>query len=283
MKRFWIIGILLVVLIGAGFFIGWVQRSIPPGNWAIGFSKTGGWESAVWEPGEFQWRWERLIPGNYSLYLFPVEVYPLSVVVKGELPSGTVYASVLEGLPSFMYEISIDLQFSFRKETFPELVKTEGLLPANLNQWVENKKQEIQQTLSIRIQETILSRLEASVPGSWQEACKTLVEQVWEERFSTFSLQSYTISFIQVPDYDLYKKGKELYLAVEEGKKETLVMESKKHTIESMAEERRLESLKKYGELLKSYPLLLEFLAIEKLEKIDLSELKEFRQRAVQE
>ena len=49
---------------------------------------------------------------------------------------------------------------------------------------------------------------------------------------------------------------------------------SKKHLIEELTEQRRFESLKKYGELLKTYPLLIEYLAIEKMERIGPAELQ---------
>ncbi len=73
---------------------------------------------------------------------------------------------------------------------------------------------------------------------------------------------------------DLYRKGKSLYLAVEQAKQDTLIAESKKRLIEELTEQRRIESLKKYGELLKMYPFLLSYLAIEKLERIGPEELK---------
>lgn len=270
----------LALLSGIVLYLGWIQRSLSAGHWALGFSKSRGWEERIFEPGRFDFRWERLFPGVYSLHLFPIKQYPLSFLIQGELPSGGIYGNVLDSKPSFSYEIGIELQIGFEKESFPALVKTESLTPMNLEGWMEEKKKEIQQELTTRILQLGIPRiLEASSGGttpipSWGEILRETVLTGWEERFPSLALLSLAFPKIQVPDMDLYLKGKNLYLAMEQAKQETLIAESKKLLIEELAEQRRIESLKRYGELLKLYPSLLEYLAIEKMERISPSEMK---------
>jgi len=280
MKRTIIFLALLVLLCGAALYLGWIQRSLTEGHWALGFSKSRGWEERIFEPGRFDFRWERLFPGIYSLHLFPIRQFPLSFSIRGELPSGAVYAEVLDSKPSFSYEIGLELQVGFQKESFPTLVKAESLTPLNLEGWMEGKKNEIQQELTARILRAGIPRiLEAASTGttltpSWQEILRETVLKVWEERFPSLALLSLSFPKIAVPDMELYLKGKSLYLAVEQAKQETLIALSKKHLIEELTEQRRFESLKKYGELLKTYPLLIEYLAIEKMERIGPTELQ---------
>lgn len=285
MKRFLILLLVFVILGGTVLYIGWIQRSLSPDHWALGFSRANGWEDRIFEPGTFDFRWGRLFPGAHSLYQFPIQQYSLSCSIKGELPSGATYAEVLDGKPSFVFEIEAELQVGFEKERFPQLVREEHLTPSNLSTWMEQKKNEIRQELTTRILQIGLPRIlevssineGKSVDGSSpsrQEILREIVLKAWQERFPSLALLSLAFPKISVPDMDLYRKGKSLYLAVEQAKQDTLIAESKKRLIEELTEQRRIESLKKYGELLKMYPFLLSYLAIEKLERIGPEELK---------
>ena len=280
MKRAIIFFALLLLLCGAVLYLGWIQRSLSEGHLALGFSKSRGWEERIFEPGRFDFRWERLFPGAYSLHLFPPRQFPLSFSIRGELPSGAVYAEVLDSKPSFSYEIALELVVGFQKESFPALVKAESLTPMNLEGWMEGKKHEIQQELTARILQVGIPRIleaastDTSIKVSWQEILRETVLKGWEERFPSLALLSLSFPKIAIPDKELYLKGKSLYLTVEQAKQETLIAESKKRLIEELTERRRLESLKKYGELLKTYPLLIEYLAIEKMERIGPAELQ---------
>lgn len=280
MKRTILILVVLISLMGTVLYLGWVQRSLSPDHWALGFSKSRGWEERIFEPGGFDFRWERLLPGAYSVYLFPILKFPITLAIKGELPSGSIYAEVLDSKPSFLYEIEAELQAGFQKESFPIHVRSENLTPTNLEAWMEQKKNEIRLELTNWVLQTGIQRILAApaegTPStlSYQKILQEIVRERWQERFSSFALLSLAFPKVTIPDMDLYVKGKSLYLAVEQAKQETLIAESKKRLIEESIEQRRMESLKKYGELLKTYPSLLEYLAIEKMERIGPTELK---------
>jgi hypothetical protein len=76
MKAFLITLIILVVLAGAAFYFGWLQILLPAENYAVIFTKTGGYDETVVRPGEFSWRWQRLIPTNMTVYTF--DLHPRS-------------------------------------------------------------------------------------------------------------------------------------------------------------------------------------------------------------
>ncbi len=279
MKKALILLLVLFLLSGTVLYLGWIQRSLSPGYWALGFSKGKGWEERMFEPGSFDFRWERLFPGAYSLHLFPIRQYTITFSIKGELPSGATYAEVLENKPSFTYEIELELQVGFQKESFPQLVRSEGITPTNFEGWLEQKRNEIRQELTTRILQVGIPKiLENTSTGifspPWHEIIRETVFKGWQERFSSLALLTLSFPKLVIPDMDLYRKGKTLYLTMEQAKQDTLIAESKKRLIEEMTEQRRIESLKKYGELLKTYPILLPYLAIEKLERIGPSELK---------
>ncbi len=280
MKRTVLILVVLILLSGTFLYLGWIQRSLSPDHWALGFSKSRGWEERIFEPGRFDFRWERFFPGAYSLHQFPILKFPITLSVKGELPSGSIYAEVLDSKPSFSYEIEVELQVGFQKESFPILVRSENLTPTNIEAWMEQKKNEIRLELTSWILQRGMQRI-LSAPSegtplilSWQKILEETLREHWQERFPSLNLLSLAFPRVTIPDIDLYVKGKSLYLAVEQARQETLIAESKKRLIEESTEQRRIESLKKYGELLKTYPLLLEYLAIEKMERIGPTELK---------
>ncbi|MCX7786876.1 MAG: hypothetical protein N2442_04160 [Spirochaetes bacterium] len=280
MKRPLFLLLVFLLLSGTLLYLGWIQRSVSPDSWALGFSKSRGWEERMFEPGRFDFRWERIFPGAYSVHQFPIRQYAISFSIKGELPSGSTYAEVLDGKPSFSYEIELELQVGFQKERFPQLVRTEGLTSTNLEGWFEQKKNEIRGELTSRILQVGMPRIFESsstgntVPHAWHEIIRETILQGWQERFSAFSLLSLAFPKVTIPDMDLYRKGKSLYLSMEQAKQDTLISESKKRLIEEMTEQRRIESLKKYGELLKTYPMLLPYLAIERMQRIGPSELQ---------
>ncbi|MFQ3620301.1 MAG: hypothetical protein SNJ78_05055 [Spirochaetales bacterium] len=278
MKRIvWII-LSLIILAGVIFFFGWISLSLPSHTWAVSFSKSSGWEESIYEPGHFYWRWQRLIPGNFSLYLYPIQSYSVKAISKGTLPSASVYAEVLEGSPSFAFSLEVHLQFVPKKDTFVQLVRSEKLTPDNWEQWIESKKQHITAFILDRILQQGLEKILASDPSSPTDVLKQFLSEEWEKAFPYFQLQSLMLSEYQFPDLELYQKGKKLYFAKEEVRREAFLEQTRKNTIETLLEEQKIERLKRYGELLKIYPNLLEFLALEKLEKISPQDLKHLRE-----
>jgi hypothetical protein len=57
MKKFIFLFIILLIAGGCAFFFGWIQILIPAETYAVAFTKTGGFDDEVIEPGKFVWRW----------------------------------------------------------------------------------------------------------------------------------------------------------------------------------------------------------------------------------
>src|SRR6056297_3206225 len=95
--------ILLILIGGAAFYFGWIQFQLDEHTYGVVFSKTSGYEEEVLRPGEFNWRWEALIPTNMTLH--EIEVLPRSVDLEksGSLPSGSIYAQAVEASTDFKY------------------------------------------------------------------------------------------------------------------------------------------------------------------------------------
>ena len=85
MKRFVILMVVLLLLGGVAFYFGWVQIHIPAGHYGVIFTRTNGWEDEPVVPGTFVWRWQRLVPTNFTLYLFDVESHRTEVRLDGKI------------------------------------------------------------------------------------------------------------------------------------------------------------------------------------------------------
>ena len=133
MKKFFITLLFLIIAGGVVFYFGWIQIQIPAEGYGVFFSKTNGYEDDVIQPGEFVWRWQRLIPTNVTIHVFQPEVKEHTVTVKGELPSGPLYAEFLRGEPDFSWQSEIYTRFTINPESLPSLVKNESITAENLS------------------------------------------------------------------------------------------------------------------------------------------------------
>ncbi len=70
--KFFIWLIVLLAISGTVFFFGWLQFSVPAGSYGVMLSKSGGYYNEVITPGEFSWRWERLVPTNSEILIFRI-------------------------------------------------------------------------------------------------------------------------------------------------------------------------------------------------------------------
>ncbi|MCG8478600.1 MAG: hypothetical protein MI724_05860, partial [Spirochaetales bacterium] len=106
MKKLLVTLIILILLAGAGFGVGYVPLRLRAGTTAIMFSKTSGWDRTPLVAGEFAWRWELLIPTNATLHPFSTESRTVRVRSTRSLPSADLYRQYLEGEPALEQEIA---------------------------------------------------------------------------------------------------------------------------------------------------------------------------------
>ena len=121
--------LLLLGAAGAIFVAGWIQILLPPATYGVLFSKTGGYDSRVMQPGVFVWRWERLIPSNVTLFLFEVQPHSIATPISGELPSAAAVAGMLPGAAGaadFRYQATVSVTFAVRPDALPVLVSDEA-------------------------------------------------------------------------------------------------------------------------------------------------------------
>ena len=264
MKKFLIFLLFLLILGGAGFFLGWSQFNVPPGSYGVMRSKTHGTDEELIREGEFRWVWYKLIPTNVEINTFSPSLVNHSIRSSGSLPSGRIYAA-LAGLDAdFSWEISGDFSFSVRPEALPRLV-----FQGNLH--TQEDLERLEGDYARRVEAFILRRLEIlsqdqrSMEALFFAASVPELNREIEAAFPELGRVNCRIQTVRFPDYELYTSVRSLYDEYPAHQRMVLEADLIRRTAESQMETRLiLDELEKYGELLSRYPILLEFLALER-------------------
>ena len=254
MKKFIFLLILILIASGTAFYFGWIR--LPENTQAVVYSNITGYENKTVKSGSFIWRWQKLIPRAFKLYIFDDSVHTTSVVSEGELPSGRVYSSILAGNPDFTYRISFSVKYVIDSALLPSLLEAGDIDESSLPEWYKEKDREIENSgknFITSMQNTSVSLTDSS------ELEKKLGDYLLEN-LSGISFSSISLNSFNIPDMDLYSEAKRQYLNIIKNR-ENLVLESETKAASANADlERQLELLEKYGELLTKYPILLEYI-----------------------
>ncbi|MCL2243655.1 MAG: hypothetical protein FWC03_04215 [Treponema sp.] len=263
MKKFLLTIIILLILGGAGFLLGWVQFSVPPGAYGVIYSKTHGIDSKLVRSGEFRWLWYKLIPTNVKISVFRVEPEKYSIIFKSSLPSGDTYAEFSGLNEDFSWEINAEISFSIDPEKLIQVSTEHHIIDQKgLNDYLRD----IAQNINILILHTLSSadtdpgRLERILAGDSDAHMEREIALRYPE-INGFILIIHSANF---PDFILYRHVRSLYeefLSEQRG----YVTSSFGRNAESHIEARiRFDELERYGALLTRYPILLQYLTLEK-------------------
>ena len=258
----------IIVLLGVAgtiFVAGWIQLLLPPATYAVLFSKTGGYDARVIAPATFAWRWERVIPGNVTLYFFAVQPATVATPIRGEMPSADTVASVLPGNVDFGYQATVTVTFAVRPEALPQLVAEEGLVPEALPAWAQAKGE--------AVGHAAFELVQRGDPGGALANLGTLEARVQEalaEQFPAVEIRAVRFNDLRLPDLELYRRARRAYLALLEARYEARriaalnIAEDRERGV-AAAEARResLQVLREYGAVLNEFPILVQFLALQ--------------------
>jgi hypothetical protein len=252
---------MLTILGGAAFFFGWAQLRVPLGAYGIMRSKTHGIDPQVIQEGEFRWVWYKLIPTNVEIQTFTLDRISRSLKTKDTLPSGSDYASFAGLTVDFSYELSLLLSFNIKPNSLVSLVLTHTIRDqAALDAFEENLADQIKaftlQRLRIYTEDT------EKIAEILASASITQLQDDIQRAFPNIENFSCIIHTTHFPDVGLYHSVRSLY--------EDYVAKQGEYVRTELQPEARIgshirfEELAKYGELLTKYPILLQYLAIEK-------------------
>ncbi|MDR2144770.1 MAG: hypothetical protein LBP29_10420 [Treponema sp.] len=255
--------LILLGLAGAVFFLGWAQIDVPPGSYGVIRSKTHGTDPNVVQPGEFRWIWYKLIPGNTVVQVYTLPDLGAPIGIKGNLPSGEVYSAMAGLRTDFSYELNGSFSCSLRPEALPGLVGRRNMVSQeDLNAYAAQLSPEIESRIRQKLwtyaeDERFLDRIRTS--GSAPE-----LEQELEAAFPDTENLSIRLEIVKFPDFVLYKEARALYEDYAASQRRILNSGLNRAAEETISVKRRFDELSLYGELLTKYPILLNYLALEK-------------------
>jgi hypothetical protein len=255
--------LILLGLAGACFFLGWVQFQVPPGSYGVIRSKTHGTDGNVVRPGEFRWVWYMLIPTNTTIQVYTMPEPGFPIEIKGNLPSGDVYSAMAGLKTDFSYELKGSVSCALRPEALPGMVERWNMASQeDLDAYVKKLSLEIESRIrqnlwSYAEKEEVLERIRVS--GSIPE-----LEQELEAAFPDMDNLTINLEILKFPDFVLYKEVRGFYEDYIARQRQILSADFDYMAEEAISSKRRFEELTLYGELLSKYPILLNYLALEK-------------------
>ncbi|MDR1636890.1 MAG: hypothetical protein LBR93_06090 [Treponema sp.] len=269
MRKFFITLLFLLILAGAGFFFGWAQFGVPPDSFGVMRSKTHGLDPQLIREGEFRWVWYKLIPTNVTITVYKPGRVERQLTFQGRLPSGDTYAAFAASTGAdiqadFSYELSIDISFSLKAGSLVSLIGENSIsgqaelesfqerlgrdIEAFVLRWLNNPDDNNQDEIPALLAAGSSPRLEGEIAGNFPYI-ENLICRIGAARF---------------PDYRLYRQLRGLYEEYLAKQREYLSGPSEGNPERRIDSRLRLDELARYGELLTRYPILLEYLNLER-------------------
>jgi hypothetical protein len=265
MKQFWfIVGGVVIAIAIACLFAGWVQLAMPPDTYGVIFTKSRGFEDMLVMPQGFLWRWERLIPGAFTLYRFSLQNQSADLSAEGMLPSGEVYASISPEKPDFSFEVRLSVLYRLRAETLPRLAAKDGLRPEGLSQYYAT----IDDAMNAKAASILLSDTSLGDAASLDIASvSALIQKDMSAAFPDIDFVSLAANVVKIPDLVLYGRLRETYLRITEARESSLADSASRQAAQELEQKaadqkqaRTLSLLQQYGELLDKHPSLIKLL-----------------------
>jgi len=264
MKKFFSTLFILIIIAGVVFIFGWAQFSVPPGKYGIVHSKTHGIDPNPVRSGEFRWIWYKLIPTNVKISVFSLDYNKYPINFRSSLPSGETYADFI-GLTNadFSWNLKGELGFKLAPENLISVVTQNNLIDQeDLDKYLQSIAQNIENLLLrlLSSQGTDSARLEQLMSGNSDPYLEMEIKGYFPE-INDFSIK---IQSAKYPDFVLYRQLRLIYEDYLTKQREYAVSSFGKRAETHIESRFRIEELEKYGELLTKYPILLDYMALEK-------------------
>ena len=259
LKRFFIRIIILLLLAIAVFFVGWINLRIHPGSYAVFISKTGGIKETVIKPGKFVWSFDALLPTNIRLLEFRMQSKTQTVELTGKLPSADAYRAFMAGNPDFSWELKASATVGYNPDYLPRLYKDLGISSDSMiDDWLAGMISSLMQKLQERLFAIMSDKIGALMDGELSDTLKSYLNS----EFPMLVIENVTLYKVKIPDFNMYLTSQRLYIDYMQRFQKAVEPAIASAAANAVEEQIQLEQLKKYGELFREYPALIEYLAI---------------------
>jgi hypothetical protein len=256
--------IVLIILGGAAFFLGWAQLSVPHGSYGVLRSKTHGLDPGLIREGEFRWVWYKLIPTNAATLIFAPNQVKVPVSAGGTLPLAATYAEKTGIAADFSYRIEAEFSFAVKPDALPSLARKGVTDQAALEEHEKSLAREIEFFARERL-ESYAAREDfaggETPSGGLRDLSARLAGEIGDA-FSEAENVSCVIREAKLPDFALYATARSLYGDYLNRQQELLRTALSDQAERDVSARLRFDELEQYGELLTKYPVLLQYLAL---------------------
>lgn len=254
---------ILIILIAAGlvFWFGWIQFRIGEGQVAVVYTKTNGYEDEALINGEFEWRWQALLPTNLTLHIYDIETRSVNLSNSGTLPSGDLYAAMAGDGVNFDWEVKAGLSYHIDPATLPALVSS-GMAADGLDSFFEEYESQVEGELSRLLADTSFVDEQLTVEEIISQIEKDLAQRTagLDDRIEV--IEAVVLDW-SAPDMQLYAESRRLYLEYM-GLRQAVLVEVEDGAVRREdLQGARLDLLERYGSILDEYPVLLDLFALE--------------------
>jgi hypothetical protein len=263
MEKFLLTLFLLVIIAGVGLFFGWAQQGVPPDAYGVIQSKTHGIDPQMVKPGEFRWVWYKLIPTNAKTTVFRLAPYTREINMRNTLPSGKTYSAFAEIQDDFSWEINIVVSFSLKPDSIIPLLSANNFGDQEgLTRYEDEVAGQIEAFLLRRLNST--EEYPEQIEDILTRGKSLQTERELQGQFPFIHDFALAVKPVKLPDFALYKQARgvyEEYLAMQKGYIAGDLREAAKDRIDSLL---RYDELELYGALFTKYPILIDYLSIER-------------------
>ncbi len=255
MKKFIFWLFFLIIIAGVVGYFGWIR--VPENNVALGFSTITGYDTAFMESGKINWRWQKLIPKCYILKMYQLETENTEISVSQTLPSGELYASEMAGNPDFSFSVKFAATYKIKEDSLYGMATSGVLGDDGLSSFYAEVKEKIQNAAASLLGEEMAKTMTGN--SFSQKALEDGVKNRIQGQLADVEIISFETVEAKFPDIELYKAAKAKYMENMEKKQAIAAQQEKETTDFNSKIDQRIELLKKYGELLTQYPILIEY------------------------
>lgn len=267
MKKFLIFLLVLIIIGGVLFSIGWMQFRIERNEIGVVHTKTAGFLDQPVLPGKFFWTPWNLIPTNVELIRVPSQPVTVRMSHSGMLPSGELYGYYIQGHPDFSYSIDLSVVFSINPDHVVRLVERENLSAETYSQWIDHKRRSLEQQ-AIRLVLAKITDITKDVTPSLADVSSTTIKDDLERSFQELIIHDITIDSVFLPDLELYVRARQNYYSALETQQAQLEEALAEMSADRAELELYIQKLEKYGRLFTQYPALLEYLELYPLDTL---------------
>lgn len=262
MKKFLLSFLIVLIFAGTLFIFGWVALFIPIGEYGVLISKTGGIDATVLQAGNFDWRWERLIPTNSQIRTFSAYPQSFSKTITGTLPSAEVYENMLEGNHDFSYRFSVEIIMNIKPEALPAFVRKTGALDqAALDDYLNAQVESIARAAVQFVLENSMDETGFVIGASLSET--ELIDGIQAKtRYPDLLIEAIYINDVKLPDIAMYLQAELTYDVYQRAIQVTLSEAAQLQGTQAAENYLELERFSRLGLVLTEYPILIEFMSV---------------------